>query len=46
MSRKNALAVLLLILLINMMPVYAQTAEDWKLKGNDFLKVKEYDKSS
>jgi tetratricopeptide (TPR) repeat protein len=27
------------------MPVYAQNAEEWKLKGNDFLKVKEYDKA-
>ncbi len=45
MSKKNFLVVLLLILLVNIMPVYAQTAEDWKLKGNDFLKVKEYDKA-
>jgi len=45
MTGKKFLLTTVLLLTLLVMPVYGQTAEEWKLKGNDFLKVREYGKA-
>lgn len=37
--------IILLIVLVNMLPLWAETAEEWKLKGNEYLNKQEYDKA-
>ncbi|MEQ8192337.1 MAG: tetratricopeptide repeat protein [Candidatus Eremiobacterota bacterium] len=45
MTGKKFLITTVLLLTLLVVPVYGQTAEEWKLKGNDFLKVHEYGKA-
>jgi len=44
--KKNIIiSVILMILFFKTLPVMAETAEEWKTKGNEYLDGKSYDKA-
>jgi len=46
MVKKSVIYVLMgLFLVLAVMPVWAETAEEWKVKGNGYIENKEYDKA-